>query len=256
MSKTWIIGDIHGCFKALEQIFDRTPIEEGDTIISLGDIADGWSQTYECVEFLLNLQKKYNCIFIKGNHDDWFLDYLLYGQHPGLFQGGKATLVSYCNSLDRNYVDNFGVLNTNLLLEDIPISHIEFFKNQLLYYRDENNNFFVHGGFDRNKTIEFTEKIEPFNFYWDRDLWNKALSAESWKQPKLKTEEDFNEIFIGHTSTMFWGKDKPMKAANIWNLDTGAGSGAGRLTIMNLETKEYYQSDPVNTLYPNERGRN
>ena len=46
-----------------------------------------------------------------------------------------------------------------------------------------------------------------------------------------------------------------MKAANIWNLDTGAGF-EGKLTIMNVDTKEYYQSDKLTTLYTNERGRN
>jgi serine/threonine protein phosphatase 1 len=39
-----------------------------------------------------------------------------------------------------------------------------------------------------------------------------------------------------------------MRAANIYNIDTGAGHN-GRLTIMNIETKEYWQSDLVEELY-------
>ena len=35
-----------------------------------------------------------------------------------------------------------------------------------------------------------------------------------------------------------------MQAANIFNLDTGAG-GKGRLTIMDVETKQLWQSDLV-----------
>jgi serine/threonine protein phosphatase 1 len=58
----------------------------------------------------------------------------------------------------------------------------------------------------------------------------------------------FNEIFIGHTSTVNWKTDQPMKAANIHNLDTGGGY-AGRLTIMELESKQFWQSDPVKELY-------
>ena len=42
--------------------------------------------------------------------------------------------------------------------------------------------------------------------------------------------------------------NKPMKAANIYNLDTGAGH-AGRLTIMDIESKKFSQSDPVSELY-------
>jgi serine/threonine protein phosphatase 1 len=47
---------------------------------------------------------------------------------------------------------------------------------------------------------------------------------------------------------MKWKTDKPMKAANIYNLDTGAGR-TGRLTIMDIESKKFWQSDPVRELY-------
>jgi len=39
-----------------------------------------------------------------------------------------------------------------------------------------------------------------------------------------------------------------MTAMNINDLDTGAGHGA-RLTIMEIDTKENWQSDPVPELY-------
>lgn len=252
MAKTFIMGDIHGAHKALLQCLERSNFnKEEDTLIQLGDVADGWSEVYECVEELLSIK---NLISIKGNHDDWFLDWILYGQHSGLSQGGKATLVSYCNSLNKDYVDNFGILNTNLLLEDIPESHKEFFKNQLLYYIDKDNNCFVHGGFNRHHTIQTNEEQEPYQFYWDRDLWRSALSHKQTNS-KFKIKDNFKEVFIGHTTTMMWNTDKPMNAANIWNLDTGCGFD-GKLTIMNLDTHEYYQSNNVKELYPDERGRN
>ena len=46
-----------------------------------------------------------------------------------------------------------------------------------------------------------------------------------------------------------------MHRCNVWNLDTGGGY-EGRLTIMDIDTKEFWQSDFVNTLYSDERGRN
>jgi serine/threonine protein phosphatase 1 len=55
---------------------------------------------------------------------------------------------------------------------------------------------------------------------------------------------EFREIFIGHTPTMNWDTDKPMRAVNIFNIDTGARHG-GRLTIMDVRTKQYWQSDLV-----------
>jgi serine/threonine protein phosphatase 1 len=62
--------------------------------------------------------------------------------------------------------------------------------------------------------------------------------------------EPFDLVFIGHTSTTHEKTDQPMHKANVWNLDTGAGGG-GRLTIMDVETKEFWQSDPVGELYEN-----
>lgn len=57
--KTFIIGDIHGGNKALEQVLERSGFNrEKDTLISLGDIADGWSETSECVEKTIKYLKK------------------------------------------------------------------------------------------------------------------------------------------------------------------------------------------------------
>lgn len=39
-----------------------------------------------------------------------------------------------------------------------------------------------------------------------------------------------------------------MHADIIRNLDTGAGS-SGKLTIMNIDTHDYWQSDQVNEIY-------
>ena len=58
----------------------------------------------------------------------------------------------------------------------------------------------------------------------------------------------FHEIYLGHTPTMNWKTDKPMRAVNVLNIDTGTRQG-GKLTIMDVRTKEYWQSDPVNELY-------
>lgn len=45
-----------------------------------------------------------------------------------------------------------------------------------------------------------------------------------------------------------------MRRCNVWNIDTGAG-WSGKLTIMDIDTKEYWQSDFVKELYPDEKGR-
>jgi serine/threonine protein phosphatase 1 len=65
----------------------------------------------------------------------------------------------------------------------------------------------------------------------------------------------YHEIYIGHTPTVRIGETIPVNAANVWNVDTGAAF-KGPLTILDVDTKEFWQSDALNDLYPNENGRN
>lgn len=251
------MGDIHGGYKALMQCLERSKFDyEKDILIQLGDITDGWSEVYETVEELLKIK---NLITIRGNHDDWFVQWLNKGIHPQIWdQGGYGTLLSYCRNLDKKLQEIPGGYTTNLIPEDIPESHIKFFKDQENYYT-LNNNLFVHGGFNRHFDID----DEMFNsknvLIWDRDLWKSALGFKAMmrgvqKYHQFKNVNKFDTIFIGHSSTVMWGEEIPMKAANIWNLDTGAGFN-GKLTIMDVETKEYWQSDKVKKLYKDEKGR-
>ena len=258
-AKTWVFGDTHGAYKALIQVFERAGIQEGDTIISLGDICDGWSQVYECVELLVSMQYKYNMIFIKGNHDEWFNTFIQTGINPvNWAQGGIGTLMSYCRNLDKEYVHTDKNYLSTLLESDIPESHRNFFHRQLKWYKDENLNLFIHGGFNRHYPL--SEHHDQHVFWWDRDLWYAALSYGNMQQHDVtklgsfKIKEPVNRIYIGHTATTSWKTNKPMEAANITNLDTGAGF-KGKLTIMDVATRKYFQSDPVEHLY-DEKGRN
>lgn len=249
----YVIGDIHGAYKALKQCLERSNFDyEKDELITLGDICDGYSEVYECVEELLKIKSRTD---IRGNHDDRWLTFIEDGSHPCTFsQGGIATLKSYCKNCDAEYHIKLSSVLTSLWDEQkIPIEHIKFFSKQRYYYIDENNNLFVHGGFNRHFHIYDDVYNSPDILMWDRDLWYQALSFSSVTGGKFKN--DFNEIFLGHTPTINWKTDKPMHSANVWNLDTGCGYKEGKLTIMNIETKEYWQSDRLKDLYPNENGR-
>ena len=63
----------------------------------------------------------------------------------------------------------------------------------------------------------------------------------------LNKTKMYKNVFIGHTGLI---QGIPEKAVNVWNLDTNAGWG-NKLTIMDVDTEEYWQSDLITTLYPN-----
>jgi serine/threonine protein phosphatase 1 len=97
------------------------------------------------------------------------------------------------------------------------------------------------------------------NFSWDRTLWELAIAShghasftEEGYADRLKL---FGEIYIGHTPVTRWGVEVPWQRANVWNVDTGAAF-KGKLSVMDIDSKEVWQSDPVWTLYPEEKGRN
>ena len=56
------------------------------------------------------------------------------------------------------------------------------------------------------------------------------------------------DIFVGHTTTEIYNTLQPIHVCNVWNIDTGAG-WSGKLTIMDIDTKEYWQSDLSKDLY-------
>lgn len=240
--RTLVFGDIHGGLKALKQLLDRAKVNESDTLIFIGDYVDGWSESSFTLRFLINLSKKFNCIFIKGNHDIWCENWLREGTtfDTWLFHGGKETIDSY-----------------KKISEKEKQEHLKFLEQMNLYFIDDKNRLFVHAGFVsmHGPAKEYSET----NLYYDRTLWEMALAIDSQidedsilfpKRLKL-----FDEIYIGHTPTINFGSYEPMNAQNVWNVDTGAAF-YGKLSCIDIDTKEIFQSDAVQTFYPNEKGRN
>ncbi len=229
MGKIFVIGDIHGGYKSLLQCFERSGFDyENDDLIVLGDVVDGWPESKQCIDELLKVK---SLIYILGNHDIWAYNWGKEGDREDLWisQGGWNTVKSY----------NF----------KMPKEHIDFFERGNLWVEDEERDIlFVHGGLDPQSKAEG----QPSNILlWDRNLIHKA-----YKKRKIEgiTLTPYKEVFIGHTTTTYYGTDKPMHVCNIWNLDTGGG-WEGKLTIMDLDTREYWQSDKVSTLYPGSNGR-
>lgn len=248
--RTWVIGDVHGAAKGLTQCLDRAEVDlENDKVIQLGDVTDGYPDVYECMEILLGIK---NLVALKGNHDEWFRQFCEKDFHPYHWNhGGPGTLESYLNHAGKPgmYSSTDAGYETALVSSDIPSAHRQFFMRQQLYHLDEHNRLFIHAGFKRGIPLEIQQRDD---FYWDRTLWENAyeelLTDDGDDQIRFGAVKEFSTVHLGHTPTINWGSDQPLNAFNIWNLDTGAGH-SGRLTIMDVDTKAYWQSDPMPELY-------
>ena len=225
MGKTFVIGDIHGAYHALEQCLERSEFDPvNDTLICLGDVCDGWPQTRQCVDKLLQIK---NLVYLLGNHDLWALNWMESGiaEDIWLTQGGVATCESYADG--------------------VPIAHRSFLQNARSYYIDRNR-LFVHAGILPGKR---PEECSLNVLLWDRTLARMAY------ENSLKGLEggltEFEEVFIGHTPIT---SPKPVKCCEVWMMDTGAG-WTGVLSMMDLDNYAFYVSDPVPLLYPGLPGR-
>lgn len=240
--RTLVIGDIHGGLLALQQVLVRAKISKNDRLIFLGDYVDGWSQSPQVLDFLIELKEEYDCIFMRGNHDELALHWLQTKiENPKwLSHGGNSTVLAYSK-----------------IPEHDILSHIDFLSNLENYYLDPQNRLFVHAGFTNVNGIH--QEHTPRGFYWDRTLWEMALALDK-SLPKdhiyfPKRLALYDEIYIGHTDTTRIQSSEPVNMANVWNVDTGAAY-KGKITVLDIHSKLFWQSDLVYELYPNELGRN
>lgn len=221
---------------------ERASVTQKDHLIFLGDYVDGWSDAVATVNFLLQLKETHWCTFLRGNHDELCCEWLLYAKDNPQWEkhGGLATMSSYALTDSRTRE-----------------RHVQFFQGLHNYHLDSENRLFIHAGFTNLNGVD--HEYFSKTLYWDRTLWETALALD----PTMPSDHIFypkrltvyKEIYIGHTPVTRIGKTKPFMARGVWNIDTGAAF-MGPLSMLNIDNKQLWQSDPVHLLYPGENGRN
>lgn len=228
--RTFVLGDSHGAYKALLQVLERAKFDyEHDHLICLGDVSDGWPEVPELLDELMSIK---HLVMVMGNHDQWLLEWLEFGHRPIIWteQGGRATLEAYVQRRP-----------------ELMIKHREYLRKLPYYYLDDDNRLFVHGGVFKCKSLKEHTKEE---LMWTRGLWENRHNSD---QTRIMMQR-YEEVYVGHT-TIYDHSHKPIKYGNVWFMDTGGG-WEGVLSMMDIDTKEVYQSDVVSDLYPEVRGRN
>ena len=219
--KRYAVSDIHGNYPALKQVLRESKFNYNkDELIVVGDVCDGYDESYMVVEELLKIK---NVIFIVGNHDVWWMNHMANGWADDIWltQGGEATRKSYESN---GY--HYGKL---------PQSHKDFF-NKGKYWYEVDNMLFVHGGFEYPK---HPSECSVYTLTWDRIFLERCRN-------KLKVH-GWEKVFIGHTTTEHEGAEPLIMnhykdSATIINIDCGAGY-KGRLCLYNIDTDGYFLSD-------------
>ena len=59
METTYVVCDIHGCYDKLIALIDKINIDlDSEKLVFLGDYIDRGPDSYEVVDYLINLKKK------------------------------------------------------------------------------------------------------------------------------------------------------------------------------------------------------
>lgn len=208
------IGDIHGCIRSLKAMWKKLEPYQDFTHVFVGDYIDRGPDSKAVIDFLLQVKDDRNTVFLRGNHEQMLLDAWESGLTKNwMLNGGGSTLDSYGNPSD---------------LDDLPIEHLEFYKNTKLYFETEDY-FFVHAGVPPVITLEDAKSDRTFRNYF---LWGRE-HLNAFETPWEKT------VIFGHTP-----RSHPIRKANMIGIDTGCvydKLGLGKLTAVCLPEMKFIQ---------------
>lgn len=243
--RTFVIGNIQGHYRELMQCLTISRFDYNeDRLMVLGNVTGFGPHTVECVEELLKIKKKR---VLAAGHDEWFKVWLGGEDHPdGWMTGGTMTLTSYLSYTGKSIrLTKHGSKLLHMLRpEDIPEDHWMFYLKRTVIYQDSEKRVYVSAGLDPEKSVMENFHLKSL-LYWDKTLWHQAF----FQRKDIKLHDSMKEVYIadyGVKETA--GLDIPLRVGNIWNVGTSFRN-AGRLTMLDVETKEYYQSELIEKIY-------
>ena len=188
----YAIGDIHGERKLLEALIAELPLREADRLVFLGDYVDRGPDAHGVVEYLIELAHMRPCVFLCGNHESMFLDFLgwqrdeYFAGDAFLANGGDRTLASY---------GYFDVPDPDPSHFELPRAHRDFFRNLKLYHR-EGDYLFVHAGVGRRilreKDLGYAlRKVESEDLLWDRSSIDQPHDLDGARRLDLEAVSRF-----------------------------------------------------------------
>jgi serine/threonine protein phosphatase 1 len=207
-SRTFAIGDIHGCDVAFESLLDKLALTPEDTLVSLGDVIDRGPNSARVLDVLVELSAHCRLVFVMGNHEQMMLEALESGVQGSMWMmhGGESTMASYGG-----------------LVENIPQAHVDLMANSLNYWETDKD-IYVHANL---------EPGIPFETQDERILRWTHLTGRETAHPSGR------RVLCGHTP-------QPNGLPSIRDgwvcIDTYAYGGM-YLTAVDVETNEMFQAN-------------
>ncbi|MFC2949909.1 bis(5'-nucleosyl)-tetraphosphatase PrpE [Virgibacillus sediminis] len=222
-----IIGDIHGCYEELVELFEKLDYHMQDSIyihpngripVFIGDITDRGPDSISCIELITTMAAKGKAKYIPGNHCDKLYRFFL-GNKIQIKHGLETTVEEY-RSLSPSQQ------------EEVKNGFMSLYEQAPLYLElEEVEAVVAHAGIKESLIGRTDKRVKSFVLYGDttgefyhdgrpvRRDWAQNYRGERW-------------IVYGHTPVR-----KPRKVHKTINIDTGCVFG-NALTAFRLPEEE------------------
>lgn len=232
MSK-YVLSDLHGCYKHFLAMLKKINFKETDTLYILGDIFDRGDDPLKIIEYVICHK---NIIWIKGNHEEFFIDY--YENHNTQlwdYNGGFKTRQKLLFKTDKYKDDLYNIVKN---LPTIQVVDDKF--------------ILVHAGLfypEEYKDISLKELLDMQNSEYN--LWSRDNIGY---EPQL----DKYTVICGHTPvfTIENNRNTILNSNGTLYIDCGAvfNNHGGQLACLRLDDMtEFYVNYKESKSIRNER---
>jgi serine/threonine protein phosphatase 1 len=208
MTRTIVIGDIHGCYDELVSLLEKARLTPHDRIVAVGDLIVKGRKNKEVLD-LFSSDRRFSSVI--GNHDLAILKFWQ-GQKSDLTNAQKRTCIEL-ESERQHYTD---------------------YLNSLPFMIDLGTHLVVHAGvrpgipLDKQVSADLTEL---------RTLGPDRASRNGI--PWYEVYDDEKVVLFGH-----WPSPTPRRSRHAIGLDTGCVYG-NQLTAYALDTDEFIQVEAM-----------
>ncbi|AQY50326.1 serine/threonine protein phosphatase [Listeria weihenstephanensis] len=185
MDEIFAIGDVHGEMDLMEELLKKWDPEKQQLLV-IGDLIDRGPDPRAVIRKAMALEKQYQAIFLRGNHENMLLDWLRDPCEKMMYyisQGGMETIESLITN------KTSAKMTPDELVRRVEIeaaAELAFIRERP-YYHEWHHFVFVHAGVDL--TLSDWKKTKPHDMVWIREPFQEGVN---------NTGKTF---IIGHTPT-------------------------------------------------------
>ena len=183
----FVVSDIHSCYEPMIMVLKEKNFFESrkNKLVVIGDALDRGPDARKVIDFLLSLHKEGRLIYIKGNHEDLFLECIQEIENGGILQivcgmshhytnGTFSTLLQISNMSERDAVNS-----PCELLERVKASdYYNILLPSCLNFYENEKYVFVHGFLPVIRNIKDNVVLYRYNPNWrnaENSVWRDAV---------------------------------------------------------------------------------